>query len=135
MPAPPSACGCAPCPARCGPSSAAPPRSCWWGRRRIPSFEREHAAWTHQLVEYINSHEEVEFHLKERTFHICRAHAEARRVIATGRIAADFACPVGAAACPFAAAAALVPGQAIRLKPGTAARVAGVHDGCAALRS
>ncbi len=37
------------------------------------------ALWTAQLVEYINSHEEVGFYLQERRFHICRAHAAARR--------------------------------------------------------
>ena len=74
------------------------------------------ALWTAQLVEYINSHEEVGFYLQERRFHICRAHAAARRVVRAGVIPAGFACPRRAADCPFAAAAACVPGQAVQLR-------------------
>lgn len=74
------------------------------------------ALWTAQLVEYINGHEEVGFYLQERRFHICRAHAAARRVVGTGVIPAGFACPRRAADCPLAAAAACVLGQAVRLR-------------------
>lgn len=68
------------------------------------------------LLEYINSHEEVGFYLQERYFHICRAHAAARRVVRAGVIPAGFVCPRRASSCPFAAAAAMVPGQAVRLR-------------------
>jgi hypothetical protein len=74
------------------------------------------ALWTTSLIEYVNSHEEVGFYLQERRFHICRAHAAARRVVCTGVIPAGFECPVRAAACPFAAAAVLVPAHAVRLR-------------------
>lgn len=74
------------------------------------------ALWTAQLVEYINSHEEVGFYLQERRFHICRAHAVARRVVRTGVIPADFACPRRATDCPFAAAAACFPGRVVKLR-------------------
>src|SRR5689334_2088712 len=63
----------------------------------------EHEAWTDQLREYIDGHEEIGFFLQERRFHICRAHPAARRVIATGTIPAGFTCPRAHAACPFAA--------------------------------
>jgi len=86
-----------------------------------PELAHEEAQWTRQLGEYINGHEEIGFFLQERRFHICRAHAAARRVIATGVIPAGFVCPRAAAGCPFAGAAALVPARAIRLLPVVAA--------------
>jgi len=57
--------------------------------------------WTDDLREWISGHEEVVFFLEERTFHICRAHRDARRVIETGIIPAGFTCPLGRADCPF----------------------------------
>lgn len=77
---------------------------------------RDAEQWTTELIEYINSHEEVGFNLQERRFHICRAHAAARRVIHTGVIPAAFACPRGEPSCPYAGAAALVPDRALRLR-------------------
>lgn len=74
------------------------------------------ARWTTDLIEYINGHEEVGFYLQERRFHICRAHAAARRVVRAGVIPGGFTCPRRAADCPFATAAACVPGQAVRLR-------------------
>jgi hypothetical protein len=82
-----------------------------------PESVREHVAWCRQMIEYINGHEEIGFYLQERRFHICRRHARARRVIATGVIEAGFACPRGEATCPFAAAAACAPGHAVALVP------------------
>ena len=64
---------------------------------------KENAFWQEQLREYIDGHE-VKFFLAQRTFHVCRAHAVAREVIATGIVPADFACPFANDACPFAAA-------------------------------
>ncbi|MBL8622866.1 MAG: hypothetical protein JNK64_16235 [Myxococcales bacterium] len=81
-----------------------------------PELAYDAALWTAQLVEYINSHEEVGFYLQERRFHICRVHAAARRVVRAGVIPAGFTCPRRAADCPFAAAAACVPGQAVQLR-------------------
>jgi hypothetical protein len=102
-----------------------------------PEAVAEHLAWLRQLREYVNAHEEVEFYLKERTFHICRAHAAARRVVEGGVIPAGFRCPRGAAACPLATAAACVPGQAVLLVPRRREPRAGggVHGGCAASSS
>lgn len=77
---------------------------------------RDAELWTTELIEYINSHEEAGFYLQERRFHICRAHAAARRVIHTGVIPAAFACPRGEPRCPYAGAAALVPDRALRLR-------------------
>lgn len=62
--------------------------------------EKENALWKRQLGEYINGHE-VQFFLAERRFHICRAHACARRVGETGLIPRDFVCPFADGACPF----------------------------------
>lgn len=66
-----------------------------------PELARENAMWTRHLTEYIQAHPEVTFHLQERTFHICRAHPTARRVVATGVIAADFRCPFARHGCPL----------------------------------
>jgi len=82
-----------------------------------PESARENAAWCRQMIEYINGHEEIGFYLQERRFHICRSHAAARRVIERGVIDAGFVCPRGEAACPFAGAAAIVPGRAVMLVP------------------
>ncbi len=80
--------------------------------------ERENEMWTEQLREYVDAHEDILFFLEERTFHICRAHPEARRVIRTGVIAPDFACPLRRRdGCPFAGATAREPGKAIVLVP------------------
>ena len=80
-----------------------------------PEAERDHALWTAQLREYVNSHEEIGFFLQERQFQICRAHAVARDVIETGLIATGFRCPRQRTTCPFARASALVPGRALAL--------------------
>jgi hypothetical protein len=79
--------------------------------------EREHRMWTRDLREYVSSHEEVGFFLQERRYHICRAHAAARAVIASGTIPAAFACPLHNRACPLAGASALAGGGLIHLRP------------------
>jgi len=63
--------------------------------------EFEHEQLKQELLEYINNHEEVQFFLLDRSFHICRAHAMAREVIEEGVLPADFVCPLGNAACPM----------------------------------
>jgi hypothetical protein len=85
---------------------------------------RENEQWTAELREYVNSHEEIDFFLREYRGHICRAHADARRVIDTGVIPPGFRCPRDAASCPFASASALAAGQALHLvtRDGTARR-------------
>jgi hypothetical protein len=80
-------------------------------------IERENRLWTQQLAEYVNAHEEVGFFLQERRFHICRAHAVARAVIARGTIPAGFTCPRAATDCPLASAGALAGGARIDLRP------------------
>jgi hypothetical protein len=78
--------------------------------------------WRQDLIEYLNAHPEIDFFLGERRFHICRAHAEARRVLATGGIPHDFACPLQRRACPFARALSGQPGRAIVLSVHTPRR-------------
>jgi len=80
-----------------------------------PETARENTEWTAQLREYVTNHDDVSFFLHEHVGGICRAHARARQVIATGVIPVRFACPRGERACPFATASALVPGKAIVL--------------------
>lgn len=76
------------------------------GRFVDPEDAREDETWCDDLVEYINAHPEVGFHLEERRFHICRAHRAAREVIAAGRVPAGFVCPVASDGCPFQGASA-----------------------------
>jgi hypothetical protein len=78
-------------------------------------LEREHRMWTRDLRDYVNSHEEVGFFLQERRYHICRAHAAARTVIATGTISAAFQCPLRDRACPFAGASERAGGAVLHL--------------------
>jgi hypothetical protein len=77
---------------------------------------RENAMWKQQLCEYVNGHE-VRFFIAEKSFHVCRAHAVAREVIATGTIPHDFACPFASEQCPFAAALAASDGRSVWLLP------------------
>jgi len=78
-----------------------------------PEELNDAAMWTESLREYVQTREDLVFHLEERTFHICRAHPRARTVIETGVIAADFTCPRGQ--CPFAAASRCAGGRAVQL--------------------
>ena len=71
-----------------------------------PELARENALWTQERIEYINAHPEVGFYLRERLFHICRAHPQARRVVQRGIVPTDWRCPLGRSACPFAAVTA-----------------------------
>jgi len=76
----------------------------------------EAAMWTDELREYVQTREDLVFHLEERSYHICRAHPLARVVVETGVIAPDFACPRGE--CPFAAASRCAGGRAVQLVAG-----------------
>ena len=52
------------------------------GTKEMLSYMRDHriddGLARRQLLEYINSHEEIQFFLTARSFHICRAHSGAR---------------------------------------------------------
>lgn len=74
------------------------------GRFVDPEDAVDASRWRREFIEYINAHPEKGFFLRERTFHICSAHADARRVLADGVIPADFVCPRRDAACPFESA-------------------------------
>ncbi|MDX2088361.1 MAG: hypothetical protein SFX73_10950 [Kofleriaceae bacterium] len=58
--------------------------------------------WRDELREYVQNHEDLVFHLEERTWHICRAHPVAHAVVATGVVPAGVTC--GNRTCPFASA-------------------------------
>jgi hypothetical protein len=76
------------------------------------------AALHHEaLYEYWGANPELTFSLETRTFHICRAHEEARRVWRRGVVPAGFRCPRRDDACPFAQASACVPGRDVLLLP------------------
>lgn len=83
-----------------------------------PEDARDDAMWRQDLIEYLNAHPEIGFSVEHRRFHICRAHAHARRVLETGRIPHDFACPLARSSCPFARALAHQPGRTIVLSVG-----------------
>lgn len=85
------------------------------GRFLDPEDAVENEMWRLDLIEYINNHPELRFHLEERKFHICRAHAVAREVIRTGVVPGAFVCPVRNAACPFEAASKLGDGRPLVL--------------------
>jgi hypothetical protein len=50
-----------------------------------------------------------------RTFHICTRHAAARAVLASGRVPAEFHCPLATEDCPMERLATLAPGRYLRL--------------------
>jgi hypothetical protein len=85
------------------------------GRVVDPEDAREDDTWCDDLIEYINGHPEVAFHLEERRFHICRAHRAARDVISTGRVPARFTCPAANDRCPFKEASSLASGRPLVL--------------------
>jgi hypothetical protein len=79
--------------------------------------DREHKQAKSQLLEYISNHEDIQFFLLEKRFHICRAHTAARDVIRGGMLRADFECPVDEASCPMRAILNACPGRSIALRP------------------
>ncbi|GAB5549606.1 MAG: hypothetical protein RLO52_20355 [Sandaracinaceae bacterium] len=90
------------------------------GRFVDPEDARDDALARQQLLEYVNAHPELEFFLRERRFHICRAHAAARSVLRSGVIPAGFECPLRERSCPFERALAQGEGSvtlALRAKP------------------
>ena len=64
------------------------------------------------FYEYVIAHEITLS--AERTFHICRAHEEALRVVAQGLIPADFVCPLAKDDCPMRVLLAESPGRSVR---------------------
>lgn len=82
--------------------------------------DREHRELKHQLLEYISNHEDVQFFLVDRKFHICRSHEGARSVIRCGELASSFVCPVEASACPMMAILGASGGKAVKLSPAVA---------------
>jgi len=95
------------------------------GRFVDPEDARDDAMWRQDFIEYLNAHPEIDLAVGARRFHICRAHADARRVLETGRIPHDFGCPLGRPSCPFARALAQQPGHGIALS--VRRRVAPLH--------
>lgn len=69
------------------------------GRLIDPLEVREHKALKEELIEYVNNHEDVQFFVVEKKFHICRSHPAAAMAIKSGRIKADFRCPLNDNSC------------------------------------
>ena len=88
------------------------------GRLLDPADAHDEALWKEQLLEYVNGHPEIRFFMAEGSFHICRAHAAARRVMMSGLIPARFVCPVGDEGCPLERASRCASGRAIALEAG-----------------
>lgn len=65
------------------------------------------------FYEYLVNHELCFY--GGRTFHICSAHAEARAVVAAGRIPASFPCPRASTDCPMRKLLDEAPGCDVRL--------------------
>ena len=76
----------------------------------------EHEELKQSLLEYINNHEEVQFFLVERSFHICRAHAAARKVLRQGYLPAGFTCPLGDSDCPMRAILLYAGGKSVVIR-------------------
>lgn len=83
-----------------------------------PAAAREDAAWKAQLREWIDGHEDIDFFLVSRRFHVCRAHRVAREGVCRGVIPAGFVCPLRDTTCPFTTALALAPGASLVLERG-----------------
>lgn len=75
----------------------------------------EHEAYQSLLEYHCGNHGDARVFLTERVFHLCRAHAAARAVIAAGRLPHDFVCPLADAGCPMRAVLAEAPGKSLRL--------------------
>jgi hypothetical protein len=74
------------------------------GGRFVPSDDDGRREWSPGYFEHLLQHPELvlAYEPPTRTFHIgCTRHAAARACLAAGRVPAEFACPVGAAACPL----------------------------------
>ncbi len=74
------------------------------GGRFVPAEDTTGwAEWHAELFDYLLSNPELVLFAPPavRTFHICTRHEGARVVLAEGRIAADFPCPLGSADCPM----------------------------------
>ena len=67
------------------------------------------------LLEFVSNHEDHGFFLGVRTAHVCRAHEEARRVIAEGLLPASFVCPLQQTSCPMRKILSLSPGESLRI--------------------
>lgn len=80
------------------------------------SASLDHDEMKLQLLEFINGHEDIEFFLTTRQFHICRAHKHARDVVARGVIPADFVCPLKNNTCPMLHILGQSPGQSVCLR-------------------
>lgn len=77
--------------------------------------DREHKELKSQLREYISNHEDIQFFLVDKRFHICSAHAAARAVIRDGVLPRSFVCPVNPATCPMHNILQACPGRSVAL--------------------
>ncbi|MEM7158874.1 MAG: hypothetical protein AAF799_38905 [Myxococcota bacterium] len=83
-------------------------------REHQRNLEENYEAYV-QRLEYIRSHPEYKWSLEVRNFHICRAHRRARAAVETGRLRADFECPLARDSCPMRRLLDLRPGHDVEL--------------------
>lgn len=82
-----------------------------------PNGRLERREGRQALLEYISNHDDIGFFfLDGKTFHICRAHPEARARIRAGLIPASFTCPLAERDCPMSAILAEAGGCSVRLE-------------------
>lgn len=87
------------------------------GGRFVPAEQPLlNSEWRGDYFEYLLKNPELlltqELH---RTFHLCRAHPEARAALAAGYIPAGFTCPFDSADCPMRRILAESPGDSFQL--------------------
>lgn len=71
-----------------------------------------------QLLEFVNNHEEIQFFLIEREFHVCRSHPGAQACLKSGVIPKGFACGARPAAdCPMMKILEAAGGRSVELVP------------------
>lgn len=87
------------------------------GRLVDEETRRETRMYKQELFDYIVNHEEVQFFLESRTFHICRNHPAARAVLESGFLPASFRCPLERQGCPMRTVLAAARGKSIELTP------------------
>ncbi|MEM9187750.1 MAG: hypothetical protein AAGF12_01140 [Myxococcota bacterium] len=68
------------------------------------------------LLEFILNHEEIQFFLVDREFHICRRHSAARSILRRRLIPGGFRCPVEGEGCPFGVISKAARGAGIRIR-------------------
>jgi hypothetical protein len=88
------------------------------GRLVDEETRRETRMYKQELFDYIVNHEEVQFFLEERKFHICHNDPVARAILESGFLPASFRCPLERGDCPMRTVLKAARGKSIELTPG-----------------